>query len=280
MRTKNTIQRFLTPFGMTTFVFMEERGGRSEAPASSLPRSCKTSVIPNEVRNPGKYLFTFLILFSISSLYAQNNANAILRSVYNKLQKAKDYSVQANVKIDMPFIRMLPIDAKIYFKQKDKFKVESQSIAIVPRQGFDQASKILADTNSYTAVMQGTEKIGGSMATIINVIPLSDTSDLVLGKLWIDVLQNVILKSQLTTKSNGTIMTEFTYGTQTEYGLPDKMIFSVDIKKFKLPKSVTADMNNASPKDEKEKENKKGKIFITLTKYQVNKGVPDSVFKK
>ena len=229
-----------------------------------------------------KSLFTFLIIFvSAATLSAQSNANKVLHGVYSKVQKAKDYSVNVHIKVDMPFIRMLPVDAKIYFKQKDKFKVESKSIAIVPRQGFDQSSKMLADTNSFTAIEQGKEMIGTIETAIINVIPLSDTSDLILGKLWIDTKQNVILKSQLTTKSNGTILTEYTYGAQAAYGLPDQMIFSVDVKKFKIPKSVAADMNNSSTdkKDEKDK-NKKGKIFITLSDYQINKGIPDSVFKK
>jgi outer membrane lipoprotein-sorting protein len=224
------------------------------------------------------FLFIFFTSFSLS---AQTNANQVLHGVYGKLQKAKDYSVQANIKVDMPFIRMLPIDATIYFKQKDKFKVESKSIAIVPRQGFDQASKMLSDTNSYTAVAQGTELIAGVLTTIINIIPLSDTSDLILGRLWIDTKQSLILKSQLTTKSNGTILTEYSYGTQAAFGLPDKMIFSVDIKKFKIPKGVATDMNNsADEKKKKENENKKGKIFITLTNYVVNKGIPDEKFKK
>lgn len=222
----------------------------------------------------------FFLYFSLTA-HAQIDAKLILRGVYNNLQKAKDYSVQANIKVDMPFIRMLPIDAKIYFKQKDKFKVESKSIAIVPRQGFDQSSKMLADTNSFTALAQGTEMIGNIQTSIINIIPLSDTSDLILGKLWIDIKRNVIMKSQLTTKSSGTILTEYEYGSQTSYGLPDKMTFSVDVKKFKIPKGVTADINNTTPEEkDKTKDPKKGKIFITLTNYQINKGIPDTIFKK
>ncbi len=224
-------------------------------------------------------LFILFSLFGFPAAHSQN-ANQILREVYAKQQKAKDYSVQANVKVDIPFIRMMPIDAKIYFKQKDKFKVESKSIAIIPRQGFDQASKMLADTNSFTSVMQGSEVLGGVSTTIISIIPLADTSDLILGKLWIDTKQHLIVKSQLTTKSNGTILMEYTYGTQLQYGLPDKMVFSVDIKKFKIPKGVTADMNNAPDTNDKAKEKKKGMIFITLTNYQINKGIPDSIFKK
>ena len=229
-----------------------------------------------------KFLVVFLFaILSGETVMAQQNANQILRAVYLKSQKAKDYSVLANIKVDMPFIRMLPIDAKIYFKQKDKFKVESKSIAIVPRQGFDQSSKMLADTNSFTAIMQGNELINGPLTNIINIIPLSDTSDLILGKLWIDNKQNVVLKSQLTTKSNGTILMEYTYGAQLLYGLPDKMIFSVDVKKFKIPKSVSGDINNSSTETpDKTKDPKKGKIYITLTNYQINKGVPDTIFKK
>jgi hypothetical protein len=229
------------------------------------------------------HIIIFFVLISFSnSLSAQTKtAKQILNAVYSKMMIAKDYSVQANIKVDLPFVKMLPIDAKIFFKQKDKFKVESKSIAIVPRQGFDQITKMLNDTSGFDALISGEELIAGSQATIINVIPQSDTSDLILGKLWIDVKKNVVLKSQLTTKSNGTILTEYTYGTQLSYGLPDMMTFTVDVKKFKIPKGVTADINNTKTSvDDKKKDNKKGKIFIKLTNYQINKGIPDAVFKK
>ena len=230
-----------------------------------------------------QYTFIALLLLMSGFVTAQpaSTANLLLNSIYAKLQKAQDYSVQANIKVDMPFIRMLPIDAKIYFKQKNKFKVESKSIAIVPRQGFDQASKMLSDTSSFTALVQGTELIGALPATVVNIIPVADTSDLILGKLWIDEKQKLILKSKLTTRSNGTILTEYSYGQQALYALPDKMIFSVDVKKFKMPAGTTGDLSaDTKKKEEKLKDDKKGQIIITLTNYQINKGIPDEFFKK
>ena len=221
----------------------------------------------------------FCILF-LPQLNAQNDANTLIRGVYAKLQKAKDYTVDAHIKVDMPFIRILPVNVKIFFKQKDKFKIESKSIAIVPRQGFDQISKVLADSNSYTAMVQGNENIGTIQTTIVNVISLSDTSDIILGKFWIDPKRSLVLKSQLTTRSNGSIVMEFEYGTEVAYALPDKMIFTIDVKKFKVPKGALATSKNDEPsKNDKNKE-KKGKIYITLSNYQVNKGIPDSVFEK
>jgi hypothetical protein len=223
----------------------------------------------------------FITVLSIIQINAQNTANILLQSVYNKMQKARDYTVDAHIKVDMPFIRMVPTDVKIYFKQKDKFKVESKGIAIVPRQGFDQVSKILADTNSFTTIIQGEEKIGTIRTKLVNVIPLSDTSDLILGKFWVDPLQNVILKSQLTTRSNGTIVTEYIYNLQLTYGLPDEMIFTVDTKKFKVPKGISSEpVKNDANKGNNDKVNKKGKIYISLSNYIVNKGIPDSKFKK
>ena len=230
----------------------------------------------------GKCLVVCIVfMFLVFQGYSQNIANEYLDAVYNKLEKVKDYSVQANIKVDMPFIRMIPVNVKIYFKQKGKFKVESKSIAIVPRQGFDQLSGILADIRMYTAVVQGEEKIGEIQTTMVNVIPLSDTSDIILGKFWIDPVQKLILRSQLTTKSNGTIGTDYTYGSQATFGLPDAMTFSVDVRKFKMPKVMTSNVAvEDKEKGKKNNEKKKGKIIIILSNYKVNMGVPDSVFKK
>lgn len=227
------------------------------------------------------FLICGLLLLPFTQVYSQGNPNVILRGVYHKLQKAKDYSVHANIKVDMPFIRMLPINAKIYFKQKNKFKVESKSIAVVPRQGFDQLSRIMSDTTAFTTMLQGTDKLGQVLTSLVNVIPLSDTSDLIFAKFWIDPVQSIIVKSQLTTKSNGTILTEYSYGSEIDYGLPDMMIFSVDVKKFKMPKGMGSNVANASAaKPDTTKGNKKGKIHIVLTNYIINKGISDEVFKK
>ena len=222
-----------------------------------------------------------LLMQALMNTVSSQTANYQLQQIYQKMMQAKDYTVQANIKVDLPFIKMLPIQAKIYFKQKDKFKVDSKSIAIVPRQGFEQLTKMLNDTNSFSSLISGIEKTGAIETSIINIIPLADTSDLILGKVWIDKQKMLVLKSQLTTKLNGTILTEYTYGSQVNYGLPDQMIFTVDIKKFKIPKSVSADINNAKVKEEnKNKKEKKGKIFIRLSQYQINKGLDDKIFLK
>jgi hypothetical protein len=60
------------------------------------------------------------------------------------------------------------------------------------------------------------------------------------------------------------------------------MVFTVDVKKFRMPKSMAAEMNKnaANTKNNKSKEPKKGNIIIMLSDYQINKGISDSIFKK
>lgn len=228
-----------------------------------------------------RYISFSLLLLISHTVDAQKSPNQLLRGVYQKMMKVKDYSVQATIKADIPLIKILPVNAVVYFKQPDKFKVESKAIAIMPRQGFSDVAKIIRDTTSYTAVFTGKEKIGASLTQIISVLPSEDTGDLVLAKFWIDYARNLVLKTQLTTRSSGTMQIEYFYANQLAFGLPDKMIFTVDVKKFKIPKVMASDMNSPSkvPKAD-DKDSKKGVILIDLKNYKINQGLKDAFFKQ
>ena len=228
-----------------------------------------------------RYIAFSLLLFLSFNASAQKTPNQLLRGVYQKMMKVKDYSVEADIRADIPLIKILPVNAVIYFKQPDKFKVESKGIAIMPKQVFSDVAKIIRDTTAYTAFFTGKEKIDNSLTQIISVIPLVDTGDLVLAKFWIDYARNLALKSQLTTRSSGTMQIEYFYGTQIAFGLPDKMIFTVDVKKFKIPKAMASDMNNSSKATKSDdKKSKKGIILIDLKNYKLNQGLKDAFFKQ
>jgi len=229
----------------------------------------------------GQYMLFAVLLVAHFDTAAQKSPNQLLRAVYQKMMKVKDYSVEASIKADIPLIKILPVNAVVYFKQPDKFKVESKSIAIMPRQGFSDLAKIIRDSTAYTAVFTGKEKIGTSLTQIISLIPAADTGDLVLAKFWIDYSRNLVLKSQLTTRTSGTMEIEYFYSSQVAFGLPDKMIFTVDVKKFKVPKALATDIQNPQSKPKaNEKDSKKGVILIDLKNYKINSGIKDAFFKK
>lgn len=218
-----------------------------------------------------------LLLTFYSITLAAQSPRTLLNYVQAKLNKANNYKADININVDLPYITILPIETKLYFKQKDKFKIDTKSIAILPKQGFLQLNMLVNDTVNYTAIFQSIETINKIKTSLINLIPNNDTSDVVLAKLWVDAVNQVIIKCQLTTKSSGTIKTEYTYGSQLAFGLPDVIKFIVDIKKFKIPKALAADINTSKSK---KVEKKSGEIIITLKNYEINKGIADSVFDK
>jgi outer membrane lipoprotein-sorting protein len=221
-----------------------------------------------------KLLF-FLCLVPMLSI--GQTPDALVSNVIKKLNSVKDYTVSATIKANIPMIKILPNEATIYFKQKDKFKVESKGITILPKQGFTDVNNFLSKKD-YVSVVNDTVNIGGVKTYLISVIPNSAGNEIVLAKLWIDPVNSVMMKSQVTSKSNGTVTTNYTYGDQIKFGLPDKMVFEIDVKKFKLPKSVAADINKVSD-NQKKKVNNKGTVTILLTNYTINKGLSDSIFK-
>jgi outer membrane lipoprotein-sorting protein len=223
-----------------------------------------------------------LFFLSIYSLGFSQDADAILNRIVTKINSVKDYSVDANIKADIPLIKILPVKASIYFKQKDKFKVVSKGIAILPKQGFTDVNSFLMKKNSYMAVDGGIKTIDDVKTNLITVIPTNENSEFVLAKLWIDTKNDLILKSQITTRSSGTVTVDYSYGVQAEFGLPNELVFDIDVKKFKLPKSVAADLNKTEKEKAKKNKNKdqKGKITIKLTNYKINKGISDEFFKE
>jgi len=224
----------------------------------------------------------FLSLFFIQVTSFSQEANQLLKRVVEKIASVKDYSVDASVKTEITFIKILPVKAKIYFKQKDKFKIVSKGIVILPKQGFTDVNTFLSKTNSYMAVDGGTKMIGELKTSLITVIPTSENSEFVLAKLWIDPKNAVIISSQITTRSSGTVNVDYFYTSELSFGLPSELIFEIDIKKFKMPKSVAADINNDKPKDKSKKKtaDKKGIITIKLSNYIINKGINDAIFEK
>jgi len=223
--------------------------------------------------------FLTLLITAIQFSFTAQEANDILNKVVTKLNTVKDYTVTASVKANIPMIKILPSKATIYFKQKDKFKIVSKGIVILPKQGFTEINNFLANKQSYLAVAGDTTKIGSVMTKLITVIPNGESNEIILAKVWIDTKHSVIMKSQITTKSNGSVTTSYSYGENFMSGLPSELIFEIDVKAFKLPKSVASDINKSTT-EKKTKPSKKGVITVTLTDYKVNTGLSDEIFTK
>ena len=224
-----------------------------------------------------RQLFLIVSLVFVSSLSLAQQSKT-LNAVVVKLNSVKDYTVNARVVAAVPMIKIKEVNAVLYFKQKDKFKIDAKGIAVLPKQGFIELNKFLTNTSKYMAIESTGKVIGGVSTLMVTVIPTDESTDIILAKLWIDSKKNLILASQLTTKSSGVMTTNYTYTDQAQFCLPSTIVFEIDVKRFKMPKSVAANIHQSDKQDDSKKD-KQGKITVYLTGYKVNKGISDNIFK-
>ena len=205
----------------------------------------------------------------------------LVKKVKAKLDKVNDYQVDGKMKIDVPFIKAPESKVLIFFKKPDKLKVRKEGgISILPKGGVSINLNSIIMTDNYTVIAAGETIVDGVKLKIVKLLPLVDTGNVVLTTMYIDEKNSVIRKSTITTKESGTYEMQMTYGKYIDWGLPDKVVFSFNIKDYKLPKGVTFEYDSgAQPSKEDAIKNKKGKVEITYANYVINKGIRDEVFK-
>ena len=225
-----------------------------------------------------KSLYLSLCLIFVAFGSSAQSAQELLGRLVSKLETVNDYSASVLIQADIPLIKILPSKAKIHFKSPDKFKVVSKGIAILPKQGFTDMNIFLSQPESYMVVLAGDKVIEGKQTKQLTVIANSSESDIILLKLWVEPLELLILAAEVTTRSSGNVNVSYKYDTQKQYGLPSVIEFKVNVKEFKMPKSIASNPHRSASK--KSDKRKLGTILLELTDYDVNQGIEDSFFVK
>ena len=223
-----------------------------------------------------------LVISILSSSYSQtNDPDVILKKVVDSFNRVLDYEVNVKIKVDVDFLKAPDTEAKIYFKQPDKVHFESETFALLPREGFDFSPSTLLK-KKYTAFYEREDTIDNFRTAVVKVIPLGETDDVILSTLWVDQAKNVIRKVESTTKTKGTFAIELKYDQANfKYPLPSLMIFSFNIDKTNIPMGFSGDMSPESK--ERKKDNKPttaGKVYVSYSSYKVNIGIPDELFEE
>jgi outer membrane lipoprotein-sorting protein len=220
-----------------------------------------------------------LILLMFAAVHAQNkDPELILNEVKNEFSKIEDYEVDVKIKIDINFLKVPESKAKIFFKQPDKVKLNSEGFALLPKEGLNfSPAKLL--NNDYTAIYSKLDSIDGRYVDVVKVLPSSDSSDVVLTSLWVDELEHVVRKIETTTKRAGTFSIVLNYENITNLHLPSEVIFSFNVSDMQLPKSLTGDFDEQPVSKKENGKQMKGTVTVTYSNYKVNQGLPDSIFE-
>ena len=227
-----------------------------------------------------KNIFLIITAFFLISQVSAQTPEELLNKVKAKLEKVNDYTAKGKLKTNVVFIKAPIASVKLYYKKPDKMKILNEDgISFIPKGSVNiNLANFLTGAGKFEIVDGGKE--ANTDLRILKLLPSDENSDIVLSTLYIDEKAELVKKAKNTTRDNGTYELEMSYDKYASYGLPDKVIFSFNTKEYKLPKGVTFDYDDGTQKKPDDAlKNKKGKVEITYSEYQVNKGVDDAIFK-
>lgn len=223
-------------------------------------------------------LLTGVMLFFLTCGHAQD-AVGIIQKVKAKVEQVKDYEAAGLMKTNVPFLKVPVADVTVYFKSPDKYKIKNEKgISLIPKGAVSMNLNNLVANKQFTAIPAGHETINGITVIIIKLLPTDANAEVVLSTLYIDEARSLIIKAVTTTRENGTYELVMDYGKYAGYALPDKAIFTFNVKEYKLPKGVTFDYDDGNKKKITKTDSNKGRLEITYKNYVINKGLSDAVF--
>ncbi|MFH0735799.1 MAG: hypothetical protein V1773_14860 [bacterium] len=224
-----------------------------------------------------------LILFFIAGgLFAQEtNPQKILDKVKERFNVVKDYQVDLKIKLDVSFLKMPESKAKVYFKQPDKFKFDSEGFAMLPKEGLNyNPAKFLTD--DFTSVYVKLDDLDGKKVHIIKILPNSDSSEVILTTLYVDAEKYVLNKIETNTKRGGAIKIDLKYDDGIKYPLPKQVKFNFNMAGMNMSGHMPGKMDDPddAAKKSKSKDGISGDVYLYYSNYKINKGIADSFFEK
>lgn len=220
----------------------------------------------------------FLCLFGFAG-YAQP-ADELVRSVKVKLDRVLNYSATGKMKTNVIFLKAPIAKVQVYFRKPNQLRIlNEKGISFIPKGSMNMdLSQLFIDPAGFDLLDLGSDKKSGWR--VIKLLPRDPDSEVVLSTIYIDAATGLIRRSSTTTRENGTFELEMSYGAYAEYGLADKVIFSFNSQEYKLPKGITFDYDDGSGKKPAATgKPSKGRVEILYSNYQINRGVPDNVFR-
>jgi hypothetical protein len=164
-------------------------------------------------------LFFPVFLFFHSSLRAQD-AGILIQSIREKLDKINDYQAQADLKTNIPFLRVPDAEVTVYYKKPNRIKIKNEKgISLVPKESVSISLYGLLN-GKYQVIDAGKDKINNIPVRIVKLLPENENADLVLATLYIDASRLLVLKAKITTRENGTDEVILSYGKYAASSLP------------------------------------------------------------
>lgn len=217
------------------------------------------------------------------TLRAQLPAEQLFYKLRARVTAVRDYTAPVRMNVNVSFMKIPQLNGTLYFKSPDKLKLErAGGLSVLPKNGVTMSMNSLLPEGGASVIDAGADVVDGRPVRVIKAVPNGEGTDIVLTKMWVDEPRLLVLRAETTTRDNGTVKMDLTFGRFTHLALPDRAVLSIDVKEYKMPKGVTMDYGTSERVAEDTKQAKgkrrRGTIQVEYLDYKVNTGLSDALF--
>ena len=243
-----------------------------------------------------KFLLAALIISqSIANQKEDDYAKVIIDKTESQYRSIKDYQVKMTISMKIPAFRMPKKKYTVFFKQPDKLEIKSKGFGLLPRTGmftspsenFDNLTDVAVDKNSLN-LKENRVILRGNLIVDSLAIKMPNDYAKVTFKPTVDV--TIDTSHWVITEVVTKIDTIKIMQINNEYGfvdgdhfLPVRSTVEYFVKDARISKWLKKDIGSFIGNQQKtdiQDDMVKGKITVLYSKYRVNRGIDESVFKK
>ncbi len=255
-------------------------------------------VIKKTCKDAIQYVSMLMIITGF--LFAEiPTVEAIQDSLLSRFSRIEDYSVNIKISVKMTGLRMPRKKIKLYYKAPDKVKVKSRGFAIVPKTGLGGSpGKFLNMLESINVA--GNAMLNNRNQWLLTGTVIPDSMDIPIDSdnipnikmnLWVDSELWAITKAETIVDSQKVFQLVSDYTEVDGIFLPSKTTLSLGFKGLKNwsmrepfggPGSHRKDFEKVAKEAgiDPDKKEFAGTVVMEFSKYKVNQGLDDDLFKK
>jgi hypothetical protein len=222
------------------------------------------------------YTYALSLLLLLAPAAKGQDVQALLAKVRAKIEQVNDYTADARLQIDVSFMQVPESPVTVYFRKPDDFRIrKAGGISILPKGGLTVSLNSLLSGSNFAAIDAGIAE----GLRVVKLVPLQETGDIALTTLYIEEKTLLVRRAITTTRNNGTYQLDLEYGAYAAYALPGRAVFTFNTSGYKLPKGLALDYDPGTPAPKTSASDGKGRFVLIYSKYVINKGVPEDMFK-
>jgi hypothetical protein len=215
-----------------------------------------------------KLCFVSMFLISVGLISAQEIDNDLLQ-IKMRMDSIKSFNAQIKLDVDISFINMPTKYGKVRYKQGEATKVTSDDFIMLPKRGLDLTLNEIFE-HPFITVNRGEANYNGVVCKVINIIPTTSKSDFSIATLFMDTKAKRIVQSEISTKTEGVFTAYLAYQNYVD-ALPSAVEVQFAVNSVKIPLRFLGKETEVDRNAIKQEGSKTGKIFLTLTDFQIEK---------